>query len=162
MKNHDLKDELKFVNSLVQILKKNNLNNIEVNRSFGEFDTVSIKVDGGTSVSSVERQDLSYPSKEIKFREKTEPLNSKTKSKNITEGSVVSSPMVGTIYLAPSPEEKNFIEIGQTIKKGDTLLIIEAMKTMNQIPSTLDGKVIDILVNNESPVEFGSPLVVIE
>ena len=56
----------------------------------------------------------------------------------------------------------NFIEIGKTIKKGDTLLIIEAMKTMNQIPSTLDGKVIDILVSNESPVEFGTPLVIIE
>ena len=162
MKNNELKDELKFVNSLVQILKKNKLNTIELNRSFGEFDNVSIKVDVGTSVTSVERQDLSYPSKEISFSEKTEPANSKTKSKNIAEGSVVSSPMVGTIYLAPSPEEKNFIEIGQTVKKGDTLLIIEAMKTMNQIPSTLDGKVIDILVNNESPVEFGTPLVVIE
>ena len=162
MKNNELKDEIKFVNSLVQILKKNKLNTIELNRSFGEFDTVSIKVDGGTSVTSIEKQDPSYPSKEINFTEETEPVNSKIKSKNITEGSVVSSPMVGTIYLAPSPEEKNFIEIGQTIKKGDTLLIIEAMKTMNQIPSTLDGKVIDILVNNESPVEFGTPLVVIE
>ena len=162
MKNNELKDELKFVNSLVQILKKNKLNTIELNRSFGEFDTVSIKVDGRTSVTSIERQDLSYPSKEINLNEETEPVNSKIKSKNITEGSVVSSPMVGTIYLASSPEEKNFIEIGQTIKKGDTLLIIEAMKTMNQIPSTLDGKVIDILVNNESPVEFGTPLVVIE
>ena len=70
--------------------------------------------------------------------------------------------MVGTVYLAPSPEEKNFVEIGQTIKKGDTLLIIEAMKTMNQIPSSFEGKVIDILVQNDSPVEFGTPLVVIE
>ena len=162
MKNNELKDELKFVNSLVQILKKNKLNTIELNRSFGEFDTVSIKVDGGTSVTSIERQDLSNPSKELNFTEETEPVNSKIKSKNITEGSVISSPMVGTIYLAPSPEEKNFIEIGKIIKKGDTLLIIEAMKTMNQIPSTLDGKVIDILVSNESPVEFGTPLVIIE
>ena len=54
--------------------------------------------------------------------------------------------MVGTVYLAPSPDEKNFIEIGQTVKKGDTLLIIEAMKTMNQIPSTMSGKIIEILV----------------
>ena len=79
MKNNELKDELKFVNSLVQILKKNKLNTIELNRSFGEFDTVSIKVDGGTSVTSIERKDLSYPSKEISFSEETESANSKTK-----------------------------------------------------------------------------------
>ena len=83
MKNNELKDELKFVNSLVQILKKNKLNTIEVNRSFGEFDTVSIKVDGRTTLTSIERQDLSYPSKEINITEETEPENSKTKSKTL-------------------------------------------------------------------------------
>ncbi len=162
MKNNELKDELKFVNSLVQILKKNKLNKIEVNRSFGEFDSVSIKVDGESNVASVKSQDVSYINKEIGLIDQSQPVNSEEKSKNIKEGTVVNSPMVGTVYLAPSPDEKNFIEIGQIIKKGDTLLIIEAMKTMNQIPSTINGKVIDILVNNDSPVEFGTPLVVIE
>ena len=162
MKNNELKDELKFVNSLVQILKKNKLNTIELNRSFGEFDTVSIKVDGGTSVTSLKKQDSSHPNNEINFVKETQPVNSEENLKNINQGSVVQSPMVGTVYLAPSPEEKNFIKIGQNIKKGDTLLIIEAMKTMNQIPSSFEGKVIDILVQNETPVEFGTPLVVIE
>ena len=162
MKNNELKDELKFVNSLVQILKKNKLNTIELNRSFGEFDTVSIKVDGETTGTSIKQQAFSYPNEENRLTEESPTVKTQEKSNNIKEGSVVNSPMVGTVYLAPSPEEKNFIEIGQTIKKGDTILIIEAMKTMNQIPSTIGGKVIDILVNNQSPVEFGTPLVVIE
>jgi acetyl-CoA carboxylase biotin carboxyl carrier protein len=74
----------------------------------------------------------------------------------------VRSPMVGTVYLAPSPASPNFIEIGQEVKQGQTLLIIEAMKTMNQIPSPTSGKVIRILVGSGDPVEYGSPLVVIE
>ena len=75
---------------------------------------------------------------------------------------IIKSPMVGTVYLSPSPEEPTFIQVGKKIKKGDTILIIEAMKTMNQIPSTIEGTVKEILVNNESPVEFDTPLVIIE
>lgn len=74
----------------------------------------------------------------------------------------VPSPMVGTAYLAPSPESPPFIKVGDHIKEGDTLLIIEAMKTMNQIPSPKSGKVIEILVADAQPVEFGDPLVIIE
>ena len=74
----------------------------------------------------------------------------------------VPSPMVGTAYLAPSPDAKAFIEIGQKVKEGQTLLIIEAMKTMNQIPSPRAGTVTQILVEDGQPVEFGEPLVVIE
>ena len=70
--------------------------------------------------------------------------------------------MVGTVDLSPSPEESPFIHVGKKIMKGDTILIIEAMKTMNQIPSTLEGTVKEILVNNGSPVEFDTPLVIIE
>ena len=74
----------------------------------------------------------------------------------------VPSPMVGTAYLAPSPDAKSFIEIGQKVKEGQTLLIIEAMKTMNQIPSPRAGTVTAILVEDAQPVEYGMPLVVIE
>ena len=74
----------------------------------------------------------------------------------------VPSPMVGTAYLAPSPDAKPFIEVGQTIREGQTLLIIEAMKTMNQIPSPRSGRVTAILIEDAQPVEFGQPLVVIE
>ncbi|MBZ9962980.1 acetyl-CoA carboxylase biotin carboxyl carrier protein [Mesorhizobium sp. BR1-1-2] len=74
----------------------------------------------------------------------------------------VASPMVGTAYLAPSPDAKPFIEIGQNVKEGQTLLIIEAMKTMNQIPSPRAGTVTAILFEDAQPVEYGMPLVVIE
>ena len=74
----------------------------------------------------------------------------------------VPSPMVGTAYLAPSPDAKPFVEIGQKVKEGQTLLIIEAMKTMNQIPSPRAGTVTAILVEDAQPVEYGMPLVVIE
>ncbi|RFC62344.1 acetyl-CoA carboxylase biotin carboxyl carrier protein [Fulvimarina endophytica] len=78
-----------------------------------------------------------------------------------SEGAV-SSPMVGTVYHAPSPGSKNFVEIGQSVKEGDTLCIIEAMKTMNNIPSPRSGTVRQILVENAQPVEFGEPLFVID
>lgn len=74
----------------------------------------------------------------------------------------VPSPMVGTAYLAPSPDAKAFIEVGQSVKEGQTLLIIEAMKTMNQIPSPRSGTITAILIEDAQPVEFGMPLVVIE
>lgn len=74
----------------------------------------------------------------------------------------VTAPMVGTIYLAPAPGARPFVEVGATVKEGQTLLIIEAMKTMNQIPSPRSGKVTEILVNDAQPVEYGQSLVVIE
>ncbi|MBB3591416.1 acetyl-CoA carboxylase biotin carboxyl carrier protein [Rhizobium sp. BK529] len=74
----------------------------------------------------------------------------------------VNAPMVGTAYMAPAPGASPFIEVGATVKEGQTLIIIEAMKTMNQIPSPKSGKVTEILVEDGSPVEYGQPLVVIE
>ncbi|MEO9457440.1 MAG: acetyl-CoA carboxylase biotin carboxyl carrier protein [Lentilitoribacter sp.] len=79
-----------------------------------------------------------------------------------TNSAAEPSPMVGTIYLAPSPDSDAFIKVGQAVKEGQTLLIIEAMKTMNQIPATKTGKVVEILVEDGQPVEFGDPLVIIE
>jgi acetyl-CoA carboxylase biotin carboxyl carrier protein len=75
---------------------------------------------------------------------------------------MVPSPMVGTAYRAPEPGAKPFIDVGSTVKVGDTLMIIEAMKTMNQIPSPRAGTVTQILVEDGHPVEFGEPLVIIE
>ena len=76
-----------------------------------------------------------------------------------SDGSNITSPIVGTAYLAPEPGAKKFIEEGQKIKKGQTIMIIEAMKTMNHVPSTQDGVVSKILVKDGEPVEFGQPLV---
>ncbi|MGE5166562.1 MAG: acetyl-CoA carboxylase biotin carboxyl carrier protein [Sphingobacteriales bacterium] len=75
---------------------------------------------------------------------------------------VVISPMVGTAYAAPEPGAKPFIDVGSTVKAGDTLLIVEAMKTVNQIPAPRSGTVIQILFEDGQPVEFGEPLVIIE
>ncbi len=75
---------------------------------------------------------------------------------------LVTSPMVGTAYIAPEPGAKPFIDVGSQVKAGDTLLIVEAMKTMNQIPAPRGGTVIQILFEDGQPVEFGEPLVIIE
>jgi acetyl-CoA carboxylase biotin carboxyl carrier protein len=79
-----------------------------------------------------------------------------------TNGFTLTSPMVGTCYYAPAPGSPAFVEIGSMVKEGQTLLIIEAMKTMNQIPAPRAGKVTAILVGDAAPVEFGEPLLVIE
>ncbi len=80
----------------------------------------------------------------------------------VPSGHVVEAPMVGTFYRASSPTTKSFVEVGQTVKAGDTLCIIEAMKMLNQIPADASGVVKAILVENEQPVEFGQPMIIIE
>ncbi len=79
-----------------------------------------------------------------------------------SDGVRVKSPIIGTAYLSPEPGAKKFIEVGDKIKKGQTIMIVEAMKTMNHVPSTSDGIVKKILVNDGQPVEFGQPLVVLK
>ncbi len=83
-------------------------------------------------------------------------------TEEIDKSKTVTSPIVGTAYLAPEPGAKKFVEIGKKIKKGDTIMIVEAMKTMNHIPSTLDGVVKEVSVEDGQPVEFGQILVVID
>ena len=80
----------------------------------------------------------------------------------VAEGHVVKSPMVGTFYRSPSPEAKPFVEVGQAVKAGETLCVIEAMKLMNEIEADASGLVKAILVENGQPVEYGEPLIVIE
>ena len=82
--------------------------------------------------------------------------------KEIDTSRAVTSPIVGTAYHAPEPGAKKFVEIGKKIKKGDTVMIVEAMKTMNHIPSTLDGVVKEISVKDGQPVEFGQVLIILE
>ncbi len=78
------------------------------------------------------------------------------------DGVRVKSPIIGTAYLAPEPGAKKFVEVGDKVKKGQTIMIVEAMKTMNHVPSTNDGVVKKILVNDGQPVEFGQPLIVLK
>ena len=103
-------------------------------------------------------EDLKKSLKGIEIDNKEESLEEEV---TIT-GSIVKSPIVGTAYLAPEPGGKQFIEIGKKIKKGDTIMIVEAMKTMNHIPSTCDGIVKEISVEDGQPIEFGQKLIIIE
>ena len=93
----------------------------------------------------------------IKSTSKQELERSEKKSSEIN-GTKITSPIIGTAYLAPEPGGKKFIEIGQKIKKGDTVMIVEAMKTMNHVPSPLDGIVKEISVEDGQPVEFGQTI----
>ena len=94
-------------------------------------------------------------------------INIDTKEDSVEEeievlGTIVKSPIVGTAYLAPEPGGKKFVEIGKKIKKGDTIMIVEAMKTMNHVPSTADGVVKEICVEDGQPVEFGQTIIILE
>jgi acetyl-CoA carboxylase biotin carboxyl carrier protein len=84
------------------------------------------------------------------------------KSSNDSEGIRIKSPIIGTAYLAPEPGAKKFVEVGDKIKKGQTVMIVEAMKTMNHVPSTSDGEIKKILIEDGQPVEFGQTLVLLK
>ena len=90
------------------------------------------------------------------------PNKSVLKSSDESEGIRIKSPIIGTAYLAPEPGAKKFIEVGDKIKKGQTVMIVEAMKTMNHVPSTADGEVKKILIEDGQPVEFGQTLVLLK
>jgi acetyl-CoA carboxylase biotin carboxyl carrier protein len=81
---------------------------------------------------------------------------------NIKSGTEITSPIIGTAYHAPEPGAKKFVEVGKKIKKGDTIMIVEAMKTMNHVPSTADGVVKEICIEDGHPVEFGQTIIILE
>ena len=99
---------------------------------------------------------------QVKTSSVVSPNKSVLKSSDESEGVRVKSPIIGTAYLAPEPGAKKFVEVGDKIKKGQTVMIVEAMKTMNHVPSTADGIIKKILVENGQPVEFGQSLVLLK
>ncbi len=99
---------------------------------------------------------------QIKSSSVVSPNKAVLSEKDESDGVRVKSPIIGTAYLAPEPGAKKFVEVGDKIKKGQTVMIVEAMKTMNHVPSTSDGTVKKILVNDGQPVEFGQPLIVLK
>jgi acetyl-CoA carboxylase biotin carboxyl carrier protein len=145
-----------LVRDLAGILNDTNLTEIEV-----ELDDLKIRVSRqAQTIHAVAAPQLAYappPAAAPQPAAVAAPAAPADLSKN-----AVPSPMVGTAYLSPSPDAKPFIEIGQAVKEGQTLLIIEAMKTMNQIPSPRSGTVKAVLIEDAQPVEYGMPLVVIE
>ena len=136
----------KPIKDLAKILEELNLT--EVSYSDGDF---SVSVAKGARLQTVNKDTSIQDNSEIKASEddyKNDPR-------------VIKSPMVGTVYLQPEPGANKFVNIGDSVKSGQTILIVEAMKTMNPIESSLQGKVIKILVENEQAVEFGQPLMLI-
>ena len=144
-----MKIDKKIIKELSDYLKEFNLTEIEIT----EKDT-KIKVSKNNVSISNQPQVISSSS----------PASSSTptQTQNIKSGTEITSPIIGTAYHAPEPGAKKFVEIGKKIKKGDTIMIVEAMKTMNHIPSTLDGVVKKVSVEDGQPVEFGQILVVID
>ena len=132
-----MKINKKIIEELTGYLKEFNLSEIEYAEG-----TTKVKVSRSINTSNV-------VSHEIK---KKVPVTD-------DNGTYVTSPIVGTVYLASEPGAKKFVEVGQKVKKGQTIMIVEAMKTMNHVPSTLDGTVSKILIKDGEPVEFGQPLI---
>ncbi len=132
-----MKIEKKIIEELVGYLKEFNLSEIEYAEG-----TTKVKVSRAMSNSSI--------------------ISTGVNKKNTiveSNGTNVTCPIVGTAYLAPEPSAKKFVEVGQKVKKGQTIMIVEAMKTMNHVPSTENGTVSKIFVKDGEPVEFGQPLI---
>ena len=144
-----MKIDKKIIKELSDYLDEFNLTELE----YTEKDT-KIKVSkNNISISNQSNQTSDVNNRTTKST--IEPSNMKS-------GIEVTSPIIGTAYHAPEPGAKKFVEIGKKIKKGDTVMIVEAMKTMNHVPSTVDGTVKEICVEDGQPVEFGQTIIILE
>jgi len=146
-----MKIDKKIIKELTDYLNEFNLTEIE----YTEKDT---KIKVSKSNSSISNQSISAPSTSSTSVGK---VAAKTTSE-IISGIQVTSPIIGTAYHSPEPGAKKFVEIGKKIKKGDTVMIVEAMKTMNHVPSTADGVVKEICVADGQAVEFGQTIIILE
>jgi acetyl-CoA carboxylase biotin carboxyl carrier protein len=144
-----MKINKKIIKELSDYLDEFNLTELE----YTEKDT---KIKVSKNIISINNQTSQTPD----IKNKT--LKSSSEQSNIKSGIEVTSPIIGTAYHAPEPGAKKFVEIGKKIKKGDTVMIVEAMKTMNHVPSTVDGTVKKICVEDGQPVEFGQTIIVLE
>ena len=122
-----------------------------------EFELTELEYQDGNTKIKVSK--ASKGVEQVKTSAVVSPIKSVLKSSEDSEGIRVKSPIIGTAYLAPEPGAKKFVEIGDKIKKGQTVMIVEAMKTMNHVPSTSDGEIKKILIEDGQPVEFGQTLV---
>ena len=144
-----MKIDKKIIKELSDYLDEFNLTELE----YTEKDT---KIKVSKNSISVNSQNISNSKKNIQNSEITK-ISEKDNS-----GIEVTSPIIGTAYHAPEPGAKKFVEVGKKIKKGDTVMIVEAMKTMNHVPSTSDGVVKEICVQDGQPVEFGQTIIILE
>ena len=136
----------KIIKELKDCLDEFNLNEIEYS-----YKDTKIKVSNKSNTEVISTS-KSTPSK----------IDIPQNTKKEISGNKVTSPIIGTAYLAPEPGGKKFVEVGKKIKKGDTIMIIEAMKTMNHVPSSFEGVVKEVCVSDGQPIEFGQTLVIVE
>jgi acetyl-CoA carboxylase biotin carboxyl carrier protein len=144
--------DARLVRTLADILTETGLSEIEVER-----DGLKVRVARQVSVTATVAAPAPAPVAAAAVEAPAAPA-----APARAAGDAVNSPMVGTVYLQPQPGSPSFVKVGDTVTAGQTLMIIEAMKTMNPIPAPRAGKVVEILVSDAQPVEFGEPLVIIE
>jgi len=146
-----MKIDKKIIKELSDYLNEFNLTEIEYSEN-------NIKYKVSKSSKGVIDEQITSTGNQLRFSSSSSPIT----ADNINKANIVKSPMVGTAYLAPEPGAKPFVIVGANIKKGQTIVIIEAMKTMNHVPSTKDGLVKKILVTDGEAVEFDQDLIIVE
>ena len=155
-------NDVVFIQALAELLSAQDLTEIEVNRHYGEDDSLNVRISKTQNVVQIAPQvAMAAPVAAIPTTAAAVPANVAIEDPASHPGAVT-SPMVGTVYLQAEPGTPAFITVGAKVSEGETIMIIEAMKTMNQIPAPHAGTVTRILIEDSAAVEFGSPLVIIE
>ncbi len=156
--NHEA--DVTFIEALAKLLRENDLTELQVKREYGEDDSLNVRVSRVTQVApAVQTTVAAAPAV---APAPAAPAAPSAPEDPASHPGAVTSPMVGTVYMQAEPGAPSFISVGQQINEGDTLLIVEAMKTMNHIPAPRSGTVKRILVEDGAPVEYGAPLVILE
>ena len=164
-KNQDA--DVAFIQALAELLRENDLTEVQVKREYGEDDSLNVRVSRHNgqqvSVQTMPAPAVAAPSAPAPAAaSQTATPAPAAAADPADDPGAVASPMVGTVYLQAEPGAPEFIKVGQKVSEGDTLLIVEAMKTMNHIPAPRAGTVKRILVDDGAAVEFGAPLVILE
>lgn len=157
MTKNNRDQDVEFIQALAELLRENDLTELEVRREYGEDDSLDVRISRATTVMHAAPV-AAAPATAAPAAAPAAPAQDDPAS----HPGAVTSPMVGTVYMQAEPGAAPFITVGATVSEGDTLLIIEAMKTMNQIPSPKSGTIKRILIEDGAAVEFGAPLVIIE
>ena len=153
--------DVAFIQALAEVLRENDLTEVKVKREYGEDDSLDVRV-SRQQPQQVMAAAVAAPVAAAPVAAAPAAAAPAASADPASDPGAVTSPMVGTIYLAAEPGAPAFVSVGTVVAEGDTLLIVEAMKTMNHIPAPRAGKVTRILVDDGSAVEFGSPLVILE
>lgn len=155
--------DVEFITALAELLRTNDLTEIEVMREFGKDDVMNVRVARQMQAAAIVAAPVAAPVALAASPVAAAPVATPVANDDPAQlAGAVNSPMVGTAYLSAEPGVDAFVKVGDSVKEGQTLLIIEAMKTMNQIPAPKSGKVTRILVDDGAPVEFGDPLIILE